>query len=735
MSAAAEDSPHLIPLIEVSGHMPPVIGEQVQSCCELAIPSNCTIYSIKEQGWYDCTEQRVLKPDEKFVENREYRQYAILLHKTNQTGYIKYFMDETQVLLDGSTDGIDRSRSGRSDTGDIYSPIYELWSKPVKATDHVSLSNINIDGFMDPTIKVFIEEYPALTITQGAGYSIEKSGWWRCDSQNRWMVGTETIFEGLTYQQGIVLKLQTGYHVDENTTYTLNGGAVAVDTARTGYENGYVTIFSEPKLAQEPKKITRIEIDGFEQAIMGAETGSQCHAAVAADALYTVGGQSWNILNGTTYLRKTDRFTKGNLYYSSVTVKTKPGYIFDEDAVCILNGGEVECFQSATYRQRIDSYSDRYFIVTAEPEYADPGIVIPMVEIEGPEVPESLHPVEEYSTHTVPEDAGYFIQDISWLIDEYGRFVWDGEAFERTHSYTLYITLEAKQGYSFDENTVGYLNGKKLNGQWSAMTVRPNQIRLTGELVKPISCPSEAFRDVWQPPHWAHEGIDYCVSRSYMQGMSKDTFEPKGTVNRAQLVTILYRMAGSPAVERANVFSDVPIGRWYADAVVWASENKIVNGYPDGTFRPMDAITREQIAAILYRYCGSPKAEGDLQTFPDAATVSTYALDAMAWAVDKGLLTGIKYEVGTLLAPKQNASREQIATIIMRFDSMETEPVCEHDYARETIVEPTCIDHGTTSFTCSKCGDSYTIEELPALGHDFDPISHVCTRCGEAEAC
>lgn len=672
LSAAAVDSRNSIPSVEVSGHMPPVIGEKVRSCCELVIPSDARLYSIKEQGWYDCEDGRIMDPDEKFAEDREYQQYAVLQYKTNQSGYIKYFTELTQVLLDGGTDTIDQTRSGRDRDWDEYSQIYELWTKPAKANEHITLSNISIDGFMDPTIKVSVEECPALTIQRAAGYSIEQSGWWRCDG-NRWMIGSERIMEGLVYQQGIILKLQTGYHVDENTTFTLNGGTFAVDPAKTGFVNDRVTIFSEPKPAQEPKKITRIEVSGFERAMMGMEAGSQYHAVVAADADYVVYGQSWNILNDPFSLSETDRFTKGNLYYSSVTVKSKPGYIFDENAVCILNGGEVECFPSETHRQNRDAYSDRYFRIAAEPEYADPGTVISSVEIEGPEAPQSNHPREEAMTYTVPEDAGCFIQEILWVYEEYGRYVREGELFDPRHSYTLYITVEAKPGYSFDEGTVGRLNGERLDGQWNVTGARPHQIRFTVETVKPVPCPSEVFRDVHQPPHWTHEGIDYCVSHGYMQGTSASAFAPKGTVNRAQLVTILYRMAGSPKVGQTGLFSDVPLGKWYSDAVTWASENGIVTGYPDGTFRPMASITREQIATILYRYCGSPEADGDLQAFPDAASVSTYAADAMLWAVNKGLITGIKYDYGTLLAPRQYASREQIAAIIMRFDSMEKE--------------------------------------------------------------
>ena len=152
-----------------------------------------------------------------------------------------------------------------------------------------------------------------------------------------------------------------------------------------------------------------------------------------------------------------------------------------------------------------------------------------------------------------------------------------------------------------------------------------------------------------------------------MNGTSANVFTPAGTVTRAQLVTILYRVAGEPETEFKATFSDVADGLWYSDAIEWAAANEVVNGVGEGKFNPMGAITREQIAAILYRYSKAAKVEGELKAFPDGDTASTYAIDALVWAVDEGLITGIKSGDVTKLAPKDNATRAQIAAIIMRF--------------------------------------------------------------------
>lgn len=176
------------------------------------------------------------------------------------------------------------------------------------------------------------------------------------------------------------------------------------------------------------------------------------------------------------------------------------------------------------------------------------------------------------------------------------------------------------------------------------------------------------FEDVTNKSDWSYAGIEYCVKHGYMNGFSATRFNPKGTVTRAQLVTILYRMAGSPAVEYRPVFDDVKPGQWYSDAIIWAAENGIVNGISKTRFDPMGDITREQIATILYRYVGSPELPFDLAQFPDANKVSDYARSAMVWATRQGLINGIKTKTATLLSPRSYATREQIASIIMRYD-------------------------------------------------------------------
>lgn len=193
------------------------------------------------------------------------------------------------------------------------------------------------------------------------------------------------------------------------------------------------------------------------------------------------------------------------------------------------------------------------------------------------------------------------------------------------------------------------------------------------------TCPGYAFRDMPAPGTWAHAGLDYCIYSGYINGLSATTVDPSGTCTRAQLVCILYRIQGEPKVvegyELAKLrapFDDVPRGQWYTNAILWAKLTGIVNGTSATTFDPSGQITREQLAAILYRYTAkyAPDATGNaasLAAYPDAGSVSAYARDAMAWAVGNGLIKGLPHGKTDYLEPGGSTTRAQVATILMRY--------------------------------------------------------------------
>lgn len=177
---------------------------------------------------------------------------------------------------------------------------------------------------------------------------------------------------------------------------------------------------------------------------------------------------------------------------------------------------------------------------------------------------------------------------------------------------------------------------------------------------------SKIFYDT-QPDWFYSDALDYCYEAGIINGLDEHTFGPTATLNRAQLVTMLYRHAGSPAVEGECTFADVPVGQFYTEAVIWASANGIVNGYEDGSFRPGDVITREQIVTMLYRYVvslGKDNGErNDLSAFEDLDMLRAYALEPMQWAVANGVINGLSE---TTLGAQESANRAQTVTILYR---------------------------------------------------------------------
>ena len=184
-------------------------------------------------------------------------------------------------------------------------------------------------------------------------------------------------------------------------------------------------------------------------------------------------------------------------------------------------------------------------------------------------------------------------------------------------------------------------------------------------------CPGKAYVDVPDASHWAHVGIDFVLKAGLFYGTSETTFDPDATMTRAMLVTVLYRLEGKPETNAENPFEDIADGMWYTDAVVWAAENGIVNGVAANIFDPDGEITREQMAAILYRYTkfkGLTLNDGDyVEEYPDINKVSPYAAEAMRWANAEGLINGMSNGETVLLVPEGNATRAQVAAILMRF--------------------------------------------------------------------
>ena len=168
---------------------------------------------------------------------------------------------------------------------------------------------------------------------------------------------------------------------------------------------------------------------------------------------------------------------------------------------------------------------------------------------------------------------------------------------------------------------------------------------------------------------WYAEAAVYCRDNGLMNGTTATTFSPNATMTRAQLCAVLYRMAGSPEMTGRDAFADTPDGAWYEDAALWAVRNRIMSGYTADTFGPHDPVTREQLAAILWRYAGSPAAEAG-EAYTDEASIASWAVTAVDWARTCGFINGMS---GGSFRPDGQATRAQVAAILMRYDQARTE--------------------------------------------------------------
>lgn len=171
-----------------------------------------------------------------------------------------------------------------------------------------------------------------------------------------------------------------------------------------------------------------------------------------------------------------------------------------------------------------------------------------------------------------------------------------------------------------------------------------------------------SFKDVAESA-WYKEAVDYVYSKGIMSGMSETEFQPETDMTRAMMVQILYKLSGEQS-DKASTFTDVAGGEWYSDAIGWAQEKGIAGGYEDGTFRPEQKMTREEMSAFIYRYAGSPEVKNSSTSFKDADSISEYAADAIAWCAENGLISGMG---DNTVQPKATATRAQLASITMRY--------------------------------------------------------------------
>ena len=315
--------------------------------------------------------------------------------------------------------------------------------------------------------------------------------------------------------------------------------------------------------------------------------------------------------------------------------------------------------------------------ITVVVQTASAGNTAPEVDSVTPPVKNDVY----YEADTMqPEDLNTYEPPV--VVTRYDVIVSDTDngTITATHkraskNSTVTITATPDEGYVVDAVTVTEKDGdkvevtKKDDNKYtfkmpaSDVTVKATFKVAPTEPEQPTGLPfTDVAKDAWYFP-----AVEYVFNNGLMNGTTATTFAPNVNLNRAMMAAVLYNMEGKPVCDKSGLFSDVADGKWYTDAVNWAASNNIVSGMPDGTYAPNQALTREQMASILYRYAEykgiDTDARADLGKFTDGNTTSAWATDVVQWAVAEKLING----VGTELQPKGTASRAQVATVLMNY--------------------------------------------------------------------
>ena len=287
-------------------------------------------------------------------------------------------------------------------------------------------------------------------------------------------------------------------------------------------------------------------------------------------------------------------------------------------------------------------------------------------------------------SYTVYRLHGTEVQKLTAARNANGEFI---EVSSDKTTITIHAKLYSEYVIAYQESSGG--NGGNGGGTGGSSYTPPTLSNVPDKTEKTTgyrTCLKEGTCPIWPftdavPSAWYHDGVHYCIENGLMQGVSTAKFLPDGSTTRAQLVTILWRLEGSPEPADTVSFGDIADGAWYAKAVRWAAGSGVVKGYDNGNIGPDDAVTREQMVTILYRFAQhkgydvSAVEDTNTLSFNDTLTVSEYAIPAMQWACGSGMVNGIAQEGEMFLAPKDTTTRAQIATLMMRFQGIFTTAV------------------------------------------------------------
>lgn len=613
-----------IKVIDVNGLTLPASGAAPCEAEALSVPDGAP-YSIAEAKWFKypgAPENEGDVPMENGEAFEDGKWYYLQVILAPATGYSFEKADDCIWRFNGLSDLVDEENSRNVSSGfSLYSADFQAEARHIDVIDLNGVAETLYAG--DPAKTAFEN----VTIPAGAGYTLvtDQADVNVSKVSNNVYLKDNALFEmGESYQITLRVTPKDGWTIDGTTVWRVNGKTDLVLGAKDS-TSGYWYCRSQPIAATEKTHIDTVRIFGVEQPVAG------WMAYECMDDVYVPDGP-YHLVDCYWYNEKTSEhiigdmvFEEGEFYSLCCVVAAYPGYAIDETTKFELNGGDFPVDISGQVP------GGAYYVWT--------------------------EPMEALETCTV-----------CWYLDvnnEYpvaGVDVVKGETFPAPPA-------PSKDGYIFGgwftdkECTVPYDDTKPI-------TADTNLYPLWIKVVTPSECdggkdcPSYKFKDV-KKDDWYHGAVDFAVTKGLFNGMTDTTFEPNTPMTRAMLVTVLWRYEGSPMVVGSG-FIDLTAD-WYMDPVAWAASKSIVMGVGGGRFDPDGKITREQLATILYRYSFDKgfdmSAKSDFAGFPDKERISGWARDAYSWAVGAGLITGNEGR----LDPQGNATRAQVATILMRF--------------------------------------------------------------------
>ena len=637
--------------VSITGLTEPVVGETPSEITAGLVVGDSYKYEVKDAYWYDITDGKRLEGAFK-VGHR----YVIKINLEPMEGY--EFSDNLTATINNIAVGWD----GETDDGSIW--VYHDF----KLSDPDEIETVTINGIEVPETG----EKPSvdgISVPEGANYKID-------GDSIQWYAYKEAYEPG--YYDWI--KITNEYEFKDEEQYRIelrvdpnSGYSLAFEEALKVshgidkklldmwysyiYEEGmnrYIRIAFKP-LGVEIKEITGVAVSGIEEPVAGEKpvilTGwdigdeEEYEEFLKSFSKYSTSENiKMNILDWVLVeddeLRwdiEVEKFQAGKTYACFVGVISEDGYEFSYEGFnASINGGtatvgDYDKYYGGFYRTFTvtdkkapdkggGSSSYKYYTITASA--GEGGSISPSGEVS---VRENLD-----KTFTVKTDEGYVISDV----------LADGKSVGAVKSYT------------FEDVTKDH-------------TIKASFIKEAKTEPQPED--NLHFTDV-NKGDWYYEGVKYAVENGLMVGTSANEFSPNTETTRGMIVTILHRLAGLPEAGAASGFGDIAGDEWYAKAVAWAAENKIVRGFPDGTFGANGSLTREQLVTILYNYSvfKGYKVDGKqaLDSFADGAAVSDYAKTAMEWAVSHGIVTGVGENT---LSPQSTATRAQMAAILQRY--------------------------------------------------------------------